>query len=466
MNSSSPSSRKLSADALAIWQAGVDAVRPDRLIADRVEIRGAHLAFDDVEIDLRKTRRLVVVGGGKASAGLASEFYRQWVPELARQHPGLRIEGWINCPEGTFSPQTDTGAIRLFAARPQGINVPTEQAVLGTQKILELARGCGPDDVLLCLLSGGGSALLAAPAAGISLQDKQAVAKLIAAAGGNIEQLNSVRRCLSDIKGGGLARACRAKQLVCLVLSDVLGDSLETIASGPTVASADRDPQVALENLRNLGLLDAPELHNVVQFLMCQPIVDASVPTASHVEHVILGNNASAVDAAGVKAVELGYRYVMQSARSSEGDVLDLAQHAVAACLQLTEQPNVDCWISGGEPTVQLPSSGVVGKGGRNQQLTLAVLQNLFERGWPNAPLDFDLGFVSGGTDGEDGPTDAAGAWFDRELASRIRAEQLTPETFLTGANAYALFDQVGGLIRTGPTGTNVCDVRVCTVRK
>lgn len=442
----------------------MEAVRPARLIADRIELHWPYLAFDEVEIDLQKTRRLVLVGGGKASAGLASEFCRQWAPEITRRNPNLKIEGWINCPEGTFSPLTDTGEIRLFAARPQGINAPTEQSVLGTQKILELARSCGPDDVLLCLLSGGGSALLSAPAEGISLEDKQAVAKLIAAAGGNIEQLNSVRRCLSDIKGGGLARACRAKQLVCLVLSDVLGDSLETIASGPTVASANRDPQLALTELRNLGLLDAPELRNVVRFLMQRPVPTEATTPACKVEHVILGNNASAVDAAGVKAVELGYRYVMQSAQSSEGDVLELAQHAASACLQLTGQSNVDCWISGGEPTVQLPIGGTVGKGGRNQQLTLAVLHNLFQKGWPDTQLDFDMGFVSGGTDGEDGPTDAAGAWFDRALARKIREQQLSPETFLAGANAYALFDQVGGLIRTGPTGTNVCDVRVCTV--
>jgi len=373
----------------------------------------------------------------------------------------LPVRGWINVPADTFTAgQADElGTIHLHAARPAGLNWPTEQAIAGTQQILQLVRQAAPQDLVICLLSGGGSALLVAPPEGITLADKQAVAREIAAAGGNIEQLNTVRRAVSQVKGGGLARACRAARMLTLVVSDVLGDPLETIASGPTLATATAGPQAALQALEQLGLLPSAALMNVVRYLEQQVSAQPQsshggfavppAPPACHVDHVILGNNADAIDAAGVKAVELGYRYIMQGARHVEGDVLQVAQTAMAAIEQLRGQAAIDCWISGGEPTVNLPAEGS-GKGGRNQHLALAVLQHW--QAQRAASEQRPVVFVSGGTDGEDGPTDAAGAWIDGQTLDRAHSLGLDVRDFLERADAYSFFDRVGGLLRPAPT--------------
>lgn len=455
-------SSKLRTDALDIWQAGVEAVKPARLIADKVRLAGTTVTLGDIELDLSQTRRLVIVGAGKASSGLAIEFERQICRPLLQLRPDLEVRGWINCPEGSFDSKDPPRHIRLFSARPAGMNEPTERAVEGTSRILEMVGDCQPQDVVVCLLSGGGSALLTAPAKGLGLEDKQNVARLLSGAGANIEQLNCVRRALSRVKGGGLARACTAGHLVTLAISDVLGDSLQTIASGPTCIDAGVSPADALDVISDLGLTNESRLARVVAWLG-QSQLSQHAPPQCEVQHSILGNNADAVDAAGVRAVELGYRYAMECARQSEPDVLQVADRAVAASLQLMGQPEINCWISGGEPTVMLPTSQPAGKGGRNQQLALAVLKGLKERGWPSAP-SAEFVFISGGTDGEDGPTDAAGALIDKSVLNRATQEQLDLSQFLAAANAYPFFERTGGLVQTGGTGTNVCDLRVALV--
>jgi glycerate-2-kinase len=451
----------LSEDARAIWQAGVAAVTPQQLFANKVHLEGSELWFDELSVDLRRFRRIVVVGAGKASAAMAAALETQVLSQLRGELSQIEITGWINCPQGAFTSQLEH--IHLHAARPAGSNSPTAAGILGTERILELVRNCQPHDLVICLISGGGSALLVAPRDGVTLEDKQAVAELIAGAGGNIEQLNCVRRALSRVKGGGLARQCRGGELITLIISDVLGDPLEVIASGPTILSQSQPVASPLQVLDDLGLVGQRRLQPVVQYLrsMHDSGAEASPPpSTTRCAHVILGNNADAVDAAGIKAVELGYRYVMQAARKPEGDVLDVAHLATTASLQVMSQPEVDCWISGGEPTVALPS-GECGKGGRNQQLALAVLEQLIAHGWPRRANLREIAFCSGGTDGEDGPTDAAGAWFDRQTFERMLQLELVPADYLRRADAYRFFEQVGGLLITGPTGTNVCDLRV-----
>ncbi len=345
----SASTEQLRKDAFQIWREGVEAVTPARLFRDKVRLDGSRLiveggTLEPVELELADVRRLVIVGAGKAAAAMAIAFQQAVLNTLATTLPDLEIEGWINAPADTFSPAEAQSLrpVQLYAARPAGINAPTEAAILGTQRILELVGNCDERDCVICLLSGGGSALLVAPAPGVTLADKQAVARQVAAAGGNIEQLNAVRRPLSQVKGGGLASACRGGRLLTLILSDVLGDALDTIASGPTVwpqdvgnlqAGAQHNASRALHVLDELGLSGSPSLAGA-KFALQQQV---RVPLPStrrkhdrpmHVDHVILGNNADAVDAAGVKAVELGYRYVMQSAQRVEGDVLQVARSA------------------------------------------------------------------------------------------------------------------------------------------
>ena len=453
-------------DALSIWQAGVDAVKPANLIANNLSLSDGHLRIQEHEFSLAGIKRIVVVGGGKASAELAIQLHQQILQPLLQVDPQLRIDGWINCPEGAFDSASPAALatqrnIRLFEARPVGINYPTEKAALGTKNILDLVASCCQNTLVICLISGGGSALLAAPITSATLADKQAVAKTVAAAGGNIEELNTIRRALSRIKGGGLARACSAPRMITLIVSDVLGDSLQTIASGPTELGASNSPAAALQVIQKLNLENAVDLQPAIRALES---ISSTASSTAHCEvhNIILGNNADAVDAAGVKAVELGYRYVMECARESEGEVGSVAEHAHQACTQLMNDSAVDCWISGGEPTVQLPREA--GKGGRNQQLALHCLLSLPDAAEVSSVGD--LAFVSGGTDGEDGPTDAAGAFFD----NKIRAEMLREKAALSGrlerADAYNAFLPFGALLKTGPTGTNVCDLRVALVKR
>lgn len=464
--------------AQTIWRAGVESVAPATLIAKHMELQGTQLRVRDAFFELNSTRRLVVVGGGKAAAAMATAIEAQLGNQLSDRLPGLVLEGLVTCPEleptqrAEFSAQLQgrTRAITLLEARPIGINAPTELAMQGSAQMLDLVANCQPEDMVLCLLSGGGSALLTAPVAGINLRDKQAIAATLAGAGASIEQLNTVRRAVSRIKGGGLARACKAGRLVTTILSDVLGDSLDTIASGPTVPDANGDAQAALNVLVELGLADNADLARVKICLEAQRThrkTEHSTAPSCEIQNIILGNNLEAVQAAQTKALELGYSCPAKHATSadqSEPDVKIIAEQQVRLACELMQAKTPACFISGGEPTVNLPEHP--GRGGRNQQLALHLLIDFLNHDrFPvsTAPLNEQhFLFMSGGTDGEDGPTDAAGAWFDEQILRE--AQRLAPEVLdnhLARADAYPLFERLGGLLRTGVTGTNVCDLRI-----
>ena len=441
--------------ALAIWQAGVEAVHPRRLLPQVVSLRGGALRVGALRFPLDRLGRLIVVGGGKASAAMAAALEELLPPELLG-----RTTGWVNVPEDCLLP---TQAVHLHPARPAGVNEPTPQAAEGTQRILELVASATESDLVLVLLSGGASALLPAPVPEISLEDKLLVTRFLSGAGANIRQLNTVRKALSRIKGGGLLRACRAGWLVGLILSDVLGDPLDTIGSGPTVPEA-VDPREALAVLRQFD----PQENNVPQsvwaYLRRRAEQPSPVPEpACRWRNLIVGNNATAVDAAGQKALELGYRPAMQSARELEGAAEEVGRHLASVALSMERDPGLpDCLVSGGEPTVKLPPPEQRGRGGRNQQLVLAALHQFQQQ---KAPLD-RLILLSGGTDGEDGPTDAAGAWVDAQVLQRARDLQLDAADYLRRCDAYTFFEQAGGLLKTGPTQTNICDLRVVLVRR
>jgi hydroxypyruvate reductase len=367
------------------------------------------------------------------------------------------VAGWINVPANCVAAAR---RITLHAARPAGVNEPCAEGVEGTRRILEMVSSLGPRDLCFCLLSGGGSALLPAPVPEISLADKVRLIQLISAAGGNIEDLNIVRSQLSLVKGGGLAKACRAGRLVTLVISDVLGDRLDIIASGPTTSS-NAAATDALQVLTKLGLLHEPRIANVLRYLHLKAAEPATLRPRSNttVEHsLILANNAAAVDAAGVEAEKLGYSHAMIAASASEGAAEDVGRHLARLAIRMRDEPGPDCLISGGEPTVTLAAEGVRGKGGRNQQLALAALSELGD--------SRDVAFLSAGTDGEDGPTDAAGAVVTPQVIEAARVAGLDPKSYLARNDAYNFFLQTGGLFVTGPTHTNVCDLRVIAVNQ
>ncbi len=411
-----------------------------------MRVDGGCLAVGDERMDLATLRRIVLVGAGKAAGAMAVAVERALGPRLlAEKHVG----GWVNVPADCLVP---TATVHLHAARPAGVNEPRPEGVAGTKQILELVSSLGHEDVCLCLLSGGGSALMPAPVSGISLEDKVRVARVLSAAGANIRELNTVRSNLSLIKGGGLARACRAGRLISLLISDVPGDPLDVIASGPTVA-ARSNPAAAIDVLRKLDLLDHPELQNVVAYFARQPQAPPAVDPACRMTNLVIGNNALAVDAAGCEAERLGYSHAMIAATQAEGAAEEVGRHLAEMAVRMRNEPGPDCLISGGEPTVKLVAASLRGVGGRNQQLALAALAELGECE--------GIALLSGGTDGEDGPTDAAGAVVTEEVVRRARQLGLDPSESLRRNDAYRFFEASGGLFKTGPTQTNVCDLRV-----
>jgi len=442
----------LLSDALAIWHAGLAAVRSDRLVRESLRVEEPLLVAGDEKIPLRSVRKIVVVGAGKAGAGMAAAVEEVLGPQLAGEK---QLAGWINVPADCVRPLK---WIRLHAARPAGVNEPTAAGAAGAAEILRLVESLTPDDLCLCLLSGGGSALLPAPVDAITLADKLAVTRNLSAAGANIEQLNTVRKQLSRIKGGGLARACRAGRLVALVISDVLGDPLDLIASGPTVEDAST-PQAALAVLEQFSARQAGIPETVFNWLQ-RPQSQRRPPPTCRVTNLVIGNNATAVDAAGVEAERRGYSPATVSASQSEGQAEEVGLHLAAGARQMREQRGPDCLVSGGEPVVQLVAPSLRGQGGRNQQLVLAALEALWQDGAR------DVAFLSAGTDGEDGPTDAAGAFFDEGILRAARMHGLSPQDFLTRNDAYHFFAPLSALFKTGPTHTNVCDLRVVVVRQ
>jgi hydroxypyruvate reductase len=417
----------------------VNAVHSDRLVQDAVRVDGGQLIVGDLCLPLAGIGRILVVGCGKAGAGMAAGLEAALGERLMEEK---RLTGWINVPDDCVCGPGDgmkflpTTRIHLHGARPAGVNEPTPQGAAGAEHILQLVQSLATNDLCLCLISGGGSALLPAPAAGITLEDKLAVTRHLSAAGANIQQLNIVRKQLSRIKGGGLARACAAGRLIALIISDVLGDPLEIIASGPTVSDPST-PQQALEILDGFEARQAGVSDRVYQYLQEAAGRSASLEQAAacNVTNLVIGNIATAVEAAG-----------------------RFAERLAAEALRMRSRGGRRCLVHGGEPTVKLAESSRRGLGGRNQQLVLAALDYLADQCGDSA---HGMALLSGGTDGEDGPTDAAGAVLDAAVLAEAAAQQPAASDYLARNDAYHYFQPLGALIRTGPTHTNACDLRV-----
>ncbi len=417
-------------DALSIWHSAVDAVRPRPLVAAAVRA-------------LNLSGRVIVVGGGKAGAEMAAGV----------EAAVAEAVGVVNVPANTTAPLRH---IRLHPARPAASNFPTADGVAGAEEMLRLLASAGPDDTALCLISGGGSALLPCPAEGVSLESKLIVTKLLHASGATIGEMNCVRKHLSRMKGGRLAEAFRGRRLVSLIISDVVNDPLDVIASGPTAP----DPTTfadAKAVLQRYALWEQcpPDATSHIQRGCDGLTPDTPKTLPPNIENVIIGNNAIALSAARRTAEGLGYR-VLDLGPAVEGETADVAAVAAGIVRRIRERgepvPVPACILIGGETTVTLGPNP--GKGGRNQEFVLAMLHHLGRDGMRGVAV------LSGGTDGEDGPTDAAGAVADETTPHDGSADALARH------DAYPFWDRVGGLIRTGPTGTNVADVRVILVRE
>jgi glycerate 2-kinase len=444
-------SHALREHALAIWHAAVAAVRPGDLMREALGSAVRPAASGRLWDALARASRVLVVGGGKAGAAMSAAFEEVLADRLEK------VSGVVNVPADLVRPLT---RIRLHAARPAGSNHPTTDGVAGAEEMLELVAEAGPEDTCVCLLSGGGSALLPAPAPGITLEDKQAVTRLLHACGATIQEMNAVRKHLSRIKGGGLAQAFRGKELFSLIISDVVGDPIDVIASGPTAA----DSSTFADALRVLERYRICEQVPKAVRLRLEEGAAGRLPETlkqlpANVHNEILGNNRRALDAAYEKAQELGYA-VLDLGSFIEGETQQVAV-AVAGLVRsiLADQRPLAppcCILSGGETTVTLgPHSG---KGGRNQEFVLAAAATLDPEAMQRVVV------LSGGTDGEDGPTDAAGAVADAATLREAAARGLDVRDFLNRHDAYLFFDAVAGLIRTGLTQTNVMDVRVILI--
>jgi glycerate 2-kinase len=448
------SERRLRDDALAIWRAGVAAVDAGRLVGNAVHVDGGHLVAADAagnvaRYELDSVRRIAVVGAGKATASMAAALE---IALGAQVLSSKAVGGLVNVPHATVR---GLSCIRTHGARRLPDNRPTSMGEDGARSMMEIASSLGESDLLIVLLSGGGSALLPLPAPGISLEDKILVTTLLQERGATIDEMNCVRKHLSAIKGGQLAAATKARVLT-LIVSDVVGDPLDVIASGPTAP----DPTTfarAMIVVEKYGLLG--HVSRAVFDRLAAGRDGAIDETPKHlrdrVTNVIVGNSDVARRAAAAAAESLGYEAIDVGDRT--GDT-----HRDAAKLSVLPEACEEggalhaCVISGGETTVTLPAEH--GLGGRNQEYALATLA---VRG-----ADRFAGFcvLCGGTDGEDGPTDAAGAFVDEELARDAERRGLDPKDFLRRHDAYHFFEPLGGLVKTGPTGTNVMDLRVVLI--
>jgi glycerate 2-kinase len=419
---------------MAIWSAALAAGDVAPLIARHLRISGSLLTAGDVTLDLDRLQRILVLGAGKAGGAMARAVEAILGDRIA--------EGFVVVKDGYAVPTT-----RIEVAEA-GHPVPDARGLEASGRLLTLASSASERDLVLVLVSGGGSALTPAPIDGITLAEKQAVTRLLLEAGATIGELNAVRKHVSRFKGGLLARAAQPATVVTLALSDVVGDPIDVIASGPTAP----DPSTyadALDVLEARGVLDrAPR--SVVEHVRAGArggIEETPKPGDAafrRVSNQVIGNNALVVRAAATAAERLGYRpYVLT--RALQGEARDVGRDLVERARLL---PGPVCMIAGGETTVTVRGSG---RGGRCQEAALAAALAM-------TPGD-DLVMLAAGTDGTDGPTNSAGGVVDADTVSRGRAARRDPAHALDDNDAYGFLDASGDHVMTGPTNTNLLDL-------
>jgi hydroxypyruvate reductase len=433
--------------ARAIIDAALAAVDPAQALKNALRREGDVLRLGGEVIDLSAFDRVLAVGAGKAGAPMA-----QALEELL----GDRLTaGRVVVKDGHAAP---TGVVEIMEASHP---VPDQRGVAAGARLAELLMGTDERTLVFCLLSGGGSALLVAPAAGVSLADKQATTSLLLACGADIAEINAVRKHMSTLKGGGLARLAAPAKVVSLIVSDVVGDRLDVIASGPTVAdnSTWSDVREIFDRYALWEQLPAP-VRARAQAGLAGQVPDTPKPgdpLLARVSNTVIAGNRQALAAMAARAGQLGYAPLILSS-TIEGETREVARvhAALVREVKASGHPLAPpcCLISGGETTVTLGPSH--GKGGRNQEFALAAALDL--RGMKGVLL------ASVGSDGSDGPTDAAGAWADGETVARAAALGLKARDFLAPHDAYNFFAPLGDLVVTGPTRTNVMDVRLALI--
>lgn len=440
----------------AIFEAGVQAADPGSRIRELLARKKdtLHLPLPHPPIDLARFQRVRVLGAGKATAKMA-----QAIEDIL----GERLsDGLIAVKYGHGQP---LNRIRTIEA---GHPLPDENGVAAARAMAELAEGADEKTLVVLLISGGGSALLPFPYADESIRldlgDKQETTRLLLGCGAAIHEINCLRKHLSGIKGGRLAKQLYPGRSLALILSDVVGDDLDAIASGPTAPDPSTFADMAAI-IQSYGIENKlpPAVGRILEKGLSGEIAETPKPgdpAFDNIRHLLIGTNFLSLQAAAQKARTLGFHPWIISSRIT-GEAREIAK-AIWGIAQDGDQQGLYgkkplCLIFGGETTVSLRGSG---KGGRNQEMALAMLAEMEKA--PDAARF--IAFLSGATDGGDGPTDAAGAFADVELLQRASAKNLAIRRYLAANDAYHFFEPINGLLKTGPTGTNVCDIQLVLV--
>ena len=433
--------------AFRIMDAAISAVAPGTAVKKNLALKGDTLHVGEYGLDITRFKRVVVVGAGKASAAMARA-----VEEIL----GDRIAGGLVVVK--YGHSVDLNKVRVKEA---GHPVPDKEGLKGAQEVLSILEGCGEEDLVISLISGGGSALIPLPADGLTLEEKQEVSKVLLACGADIHEMNTVRKHLSRTKGGLLAKAAYPATVVNLMLSDVVGDDTDVIASGPFVPDRstfsdalkviekynieNRIPGNVMEHLGKGFSGDIPETPG------------ADDPVFKRVINLIIGSNITACRAAMGKARDMGYNTIVLSSML-EGNTVDVARIHVAIAKEVIRSSMPvgmpACIISGGETTVVVKGDGL---GGRNQEFAL------YSAGLMSG-LEEDIVVLSIGTDGTDGPTDAAGGIVDPFTEARGREKGLDIVHCLEANDSYNYLSATGDLVKTGPTLTNVMDIHLILI--
>lgn len=431
--------------AETIFLAGVESVLPDRLITREMSLKDNCLKIGNLIFSLETMENIYVIGAGKASAMMGAEVEKILGERITDGH--IVVKYGYSCK------------LKYIEVSEANHPVPDANGLRATKEILKIAEMANWSDLVICLLSGGGSSLLPDISEGSSSDDMIKVNDLLINSGACITEINAVRKHLSGVKGGQLARVVYPATLVNLILSDVPGDPLDVIASGPTVP----DPttfQQALSVLAKYDLTEsvAPAVLNFLNEGVAGKRAETPKPgdpVFSKTFNILVGSNKLALEAAKRKALEFNINAVIIDDQL-QGDTFTVAEYIVETSLKFKNDENEVkpvCLLFGGETTVKMTGKGA---GGRNQHL--ALLTALLLRGKPGITI------LSAGTDGNDGTTDVAGAVVDSDTIAEALSKNINPEKHLTGFDSYHFFKKAGGHIITGPTMTNVMDVIVVII--
>jgi glycerate 2-kinase len=422
-------------DVLRALNEALEAASPSSILRKKLKLVGKRLIVDSTKLDLDNYDRLVVIGGGKAAASMADELENLL---------GRRISaGVVNIPDYLEVPRRERRIEFHRATHP----VPSEKGVKGVEAMLSLVGKPQSKDLIICLITGGGSALMPMPIKGLELSDEKTATNLLLRSGAPIEEINCVRKHLSAIKGGRLAEKLHPARVLTLIISDVVGDKLDEVASGPTVP----DPTTYRDVMRILKDYEIwKRLPNRVRVVVEEAKKDTPKPGSrifARVSNILVGTNEQSCLAAMSSLKRAGYDARVLSTHV-QGEAREIGK-LYAAVLQ--DMKASSAIIAGGETTVTITERA--GKGGRNQELVLSASLGIDRLG--------GAVIASMGTDGVDGPTDAAGALADSNTIQRAKKKRLDARTLLRTHSSYNFFNELGDLIITGPTGTNVNDITI-----